>query len=657
MGGGGQSSLITDAAMVRVDVYGANGHCADGMLVAGSGSPILSRTYAQGQPISLDVPPGPHAIVLSTFADSDGQQLLGVGCTEADLSAGSQICFDLTLVPGPDGGDDLSGAACSTAPDDCPNGSYCNGLNCVPGCKADTDCPKTDAGLGTCDKTMHTCEDCVADTDCGSAAGATCCNKHCTNVKTDPLHCGSCTNACTGANTACCNAVCSNPTSDSNNCGSCGNVCSTLNATMATCGGSMCSWACSPGYAHCMAGNTGCDTNLGGSGKKLCGTTCVATSSCCSSMECMTPPAPTACYNTAGTCSGVGGTCTYSLKTAGSKVCGSTCCNAYNGTCNANCTLACTSGYADCDGDPSNGCETNLASAGKKLCGTVCIAASGCCNATLDCTTPMPPAACYATPGTCPVIGGSCNYAVKGGSVICGTTCCNAINGTCNANCTLNCTAGTGDCDSNPANGCEDNTNTDPAHCGSCANTCNLPHTATDGCSGGNCTVGTCSAGFYDCDGVASNGCESPGPSSGFGCCSGTSPAATGTPMIAHGNGYGGTFYDCYPKGTPGNQNTYFSTMGLDAAASYTTQPGTASDNWNCGNGTSRVTSICKSVDPTGKTGTCTCWAYTCGNCTTPPCSCTAGAMAVIGHTFSNTQAAPNDGCLCQLATDPTWGN
>jgi len=61
------------------------------------------------------------------------------------------------------------------------------------------------------------------------------------------------------------------------------------------------------------------------------------------------------------------------------------------------------------------------------------------------------------------------------------------------------------------------------------------------------------------------------------------------------------------------------------------------------------VTSICKVVDQTGKTGMCTCWAYASGGA--------AGANAVTGHTFSNTQAAPNDGCLCQLATDPTWGN
>jgi hypothetical protein len=643
MGGAGQSPLVADAAMVRLDVYGASAHCADGQLAAGSGAPIQSESYARGEAISLAVPPGRHAIVLSTFADSDGLQLLGVGCTEADLTAGSQICFDLTISPPPDGGDDLSGAVCSTAPDDCPAGAYCNGIACVPGCKADSDCPKSDAGLGSCDTKTHTCNDCNVNSDCGTAPGATCCNKHCTNIKTDPLNCNGCAVACTGGNTNCCNGACSNPSTDANNCGSCGNACSTLNATTASCGGAMCSWTCSGGFAHCMSGNSGCDTNLGGSGKKLCGTVCVASTSCCMASDCTTPPTPAACYAT-GVCSGVGGACSYALK-AGSKVCGATCCNAINGTCNVNCTLACTAGYADCDGDPSNGCEVNLAAAGKKLCGTACIPIATCC-ANGDCSSPPPPSSCYVSPGTCPAPGGSCGYSLKSGSVVCGATCCNAVSGTCNGNCTLNCAAGTGDCDGNPANGCEDNTNTDPLHCGLCTNSCNLPHTTSDGCVGGNCTVVTCAAGFYDCDGSAANGCEAAGPAAAPGCCSGTNPATTGTAMIAHANGYGGTFYDCYPLGVPGTPATYNATMALDAASSYAGQTGTATTGWTCGSGTSAVTAVCKSVDVNGKNGTCTCWAYSSGG--------SAAANATVGHTFNNTG---NNGCLCQAATDPTWGN
>jgi hypothetical protein len=177
-------------------------------------------------------------------------------------------------------------------------------------------------------------------------------------------------------------------------------------------------------------------------------------------------------------------------------------------------------------------------------------------------------------------------------------------------------------------------------------NSCNLPHTTSDGCAAGNCTVVTCAAGFYDCNGTASDGCEAAGPATGPGCCSGTNPSATGTPMIAHNNGYAGTFYDCYPVATPGDPATYNPNLALDAAASYTTQTGTATTGWNCGNGTSQVTSVCKSLDPAGKSGTCTCWAYASGGA--------ASADAIVGHTFNNTG---NNGCRCQLATDPPWGN
>jgi hypothetical protein len=626
MGGSAPSPLVTDAAMVRLDVYGANAHCVDGQLAAGAGAPVQSQTFAQGQPIKLDVPPGPHAIVLSTFADADGMQLLGIGCTEADLSAGAQICFDLTIEPAPDGGDDLSGAVCSTSPnDDCPTGQYCNGLACVPGCKSDGDCPATDAGSGVCDTTTHTCENCVADKDCGSAPGAACCNKHCTNVKSDPLNCNGCGMACTGANTQCCNAACSNPNSDANNCGACGQACSTLNAMSASCGGATCSWTCNAGYAHCAAGNTGCETNLGSAGKKLCGNVCVSSSSCCSAGDCMSPPAPVACYLTAGSCSGVGGTCNYTLK-SGSKVCGTTCCNAVNGTCNVNCTLTCTSGYADCDGDPSNGCETNLASAGKKLCAGACIAVATCCTSA-DCTTPPAPAACYATQGSCPGAGGTCNYTENSGSQICSTTCCNADHGTCNAgSCTLNCAGGYFDCNGTPTDGCE--TACAPAH-------------ATGGCSGGNCAIGTCTSGFFDCNSSVSDGCEC-----GTSCCTNPITSMPGCTVTGHTDGFGHAFSDCIPVATVGNNATYSSQLALDAANADTSQNGTASDGWTCTDSMNNVTSkqICKTTGD-GSTGTCTCWTYYGIN----------GDAGTAGHVYNSSGGSGDKGCFCPTTAANSW--
>jgi hypothetical protein len=383
----------------------------------------------------------------------------------------------------------------------------------------------------------------------------------------------------------------------------------------------MCSWTCNSGFAHCTAGNTGCDTNLGGSGKKLCGAVCVATTSCCMASDCTTPPAPAACYG-AGVCSGIGGSCSYPIK-PGSKVCGATCCNAINGSCTATCTLTCNSGYADCDGDPSNGCETNLAGAGKKLCGSVCIAIGTCCN-NADCMTPPTPAACYATAGTCSAPGGSCMYTENTGSQICGTTtCCNAIHGTCNGTCGLSCSPGFFDCDSTPTDGCE--TACAPAH-------------ATGACSaGGSCAIGSCNSTFFDCNGSVGDGCEC-----GTSCCTNPTTAQPGC-LTTHSNGQGGNYSDCYPLATPGTPATYDPQMALDAAASDTAQAGTATTGWTCGNGTTAVTSVCKSVDASGNTGTCTCWAYASGS--------DATAMAVVGHTF----ASASKGCKCQLATDPSW--
>jgi len=73
--------------------------------------------------------------------------------------------------------------------------------------------------------------------------------------------------------------------------------------------------------------------------------------------------------------------------------------------------------------------------------------------------------------------------------------------------CTFACNPGFADCNGAFADGCEANTQTDPMHCGSCGNLCNLPN-ATAGCSGGSCTVAFCAAGYSNCDNVAANGCE-----------------------------------------------------------------------------------------------------------------------------------------------------
>lgn len=98
----------------------------------------------------------------------------------------------------------------------------------------------------------------------------------------------------------------------------------------------------------------------------------------------------------------------------------------------------CTADFDDCDGDESNGCETDLAhdEVHCGACGVAC------------------PALPHARPGCA---GGACSI---GG-----------------------CEGGYGDCDGQAANGCETDVASDPAHCGGCAEAC---------ASGERCEEGTC---------------------------------------------------------------------------------------------------------------------------------------------------------------------
>jgi hypothetical protein len=142
-------------------------------------------------------------------------------------------------------------------------------------------------------------------------------------------------------------------------------------------------------------------------------------------------------------------------------------------------TITCNPGFADCNNNGLDGCETNL---------TTSAANCGACGAA--CNVPHATPACVNS--ACQV--GSCNL-------------------------------GFGDCDGVASNGCETllTTNT---NCGGCGVACALPN-ASASCSTGTCTLTQCNAGFYDCDGNPANGCEAmpcvngSHCSSGAGCTSG----------------------------------------------------------------------------------------------------------------------------------------
>jgi hypothetical protein len=176
---------------------------------------------------------------------------------------------------------------------------------------------------------------------------------------------------------------------------------------------------------------------------------------------------------------------------------------------------ACTPGWADCNTDPLDGCETHLPSnpASCGACGHDCSALDPteswvCQNAN-----------CFVT--ACPAGLGDCDgdaengceatlHTDTGNCGACGFACdLPGASSTCHlGQCLISsCGPGTSDCDGLAANGCEINTAWDPGNCGACGSACALLH-AVEVCSAGACAIATCTSGWGDCDGATANGCE-----------------------------------------------------------------------------------------------------------------------------------------------------
>jgi hypothetical protein len=157
-------------------------------------------------------------------------------------------------------------------------------------------------------------------------------------------------------------------------------------------------------------------------------------------------------------------------------------------TCSAGaCGLACERGFADCDGDPRNGCEVDLNSDAAH-CGRCANACRGGANASPVCA------------------GGLCG---------------------------ISCSAGFSDCDATLANGCEVNLSSAVEHCGACGNRCTAPAGGSPTCAGGACDF-TCDAGLLRCGSAC---VRRDDPAYGCGTCTRCALAANATAMACGGGG------------------------------------------------------------------------------------------------------------------------
>ena len=353
-------------------------------------------------------------------------------------------------------------SACDAACPNLPHGQpSCSGGACgLDAC---------DAGWGNCDGQIpNGCEiDLNNDPGNCSSCGTVCSYSHASGV----CAAGACQLGACQADWGDCDGQAANGCEaglqdDSANCGVCGTVCSFPNS-QALCQLGECRLInCLDGYANCdHVQANGCEVDLTGDPQNcaVCGQVCDLPNAAtiCQAGACVID----ACDSGWDSCDGVTLTgceihVASDLNHCGA--CGETCGPFPNATpvCAAgSCGLTCDAGFADCNGQPDDGCEAQMGTA-------------------TDC-------------GAC---GDACSFA-------------NAAAACDNGVCQLQaCDAGWADCNGGPGDGCETQLGTD-SNCLECGDACNFAH-ANGSCQAGVCQLGACNDGWGDCDAQPANGCE-----------------------------------------------------------------------------------------------------------------------------------------------------
>ena len=533
--------------------------------------------------------------------------------------------------------------------------STCRSAQCVPNCDRNWgDCD----GIFTngCDTSLTTLANCGA---CGvpcdlPRAGESCATGVCRITSCDPAW-----GDCNATDADGCEASLTTLT----NCGACGVPCAPAHATGATCITGACAFSgCEGGWGNCNGnGADGCErslrtlTDCGG-----CGAACDlanATESC-STGTCTL----VSCNPNWGNCDGsTTNGCETSLTTlANCGTCGTVCDlpNASESCSTGVCTLlSCSTGWGNCDGNATNGCETALTSLTNcGACGTACnpAHATGATCSTGSCSY----AACESGWGNCNAnTADGCETSLRtltdcGG---CAITCDlpNASESCSTGTCVLvSCTTGYGNCDSNPANGCEASLTT-LTNCGACGTACSPANVTGPTCATGTCSYASCNSGWGNCDGITSNGCEtSLRTTTDCGSCgtscslpNATATCSTGSCAIQSCNSGWGNCDGITSNGCETQLNTLTNCGACGAACSPAHATGAS-----CSTGTCTFTACnsgwgnCDGNTPNG----CETQLNTLANC---------GACGIVCNPANATGASCSTGTCTFTACNSGWGN
>ena len=368
------------------DITSSNRHCGS------CGFSCRDGEACVGSRCTLTCPPG-QALCAGACHSTDTSPDHCGGCGIA-CGAG-EVCADGTCVTSCPAGQtacdggcwdlDSSEAHCGACGNACAPGLVCEGGSCgVTSCaegysECDARCVDVQSDRNHCGACGVTCggsEVCI-DGSCQLLCleGSIECDGACRDPQVDPNHCGACGNACDGdercVNGSCvlacdgfmkdaCEGACTNFDVDPENCGACGNAC----ADGEVCSNGVCALTCTGDADLCGGGCTDVDNDPMNCGR--CGRVCRADPNgiaICNQGECETvcPPTHADCnldLNTAGSdgcevnvfsdplnCGSCGNVC--DAVEGGVPACG-----------RGACASVCAPGFADCDLNPANGCET-----------------------------------------------------------------------------------------------------------------------------------------------------------------------------------------------------------------------------------------------------------------------------------------------------------